>query len=143
LGDQAYKDAINSEHGQIFQKEINRGLKEAVEDSVQKSLGDDAAQALRSKNDELGRILTSKDRALIEAEKEANKNALTSIDALAGSVSLKALAMKKAADFAKMTGPRTTTGKFLYDQGRGQLSGPIWDILLRQSAIEANRDEQP
>lgn len=121
-------------------KQQARGLKEAVEQAVDSiGKGDD----LRQINDELGRILTTQDKAASEAAKEANKNAFTSVDAMiAGSNNPTMLAVKKAADLAKMTGPRTNVGKFLYEQGRGKTSGPVWDMLLRQAVIGANQEDQ-
>jgi hypothetical protein len=121
-------------------KQQARGLKESVE-AAASNIG--KGDELKQLNDELGRLLTTKDKALSEANKEANKNLFTSVDGIiAGANNPTMLAVKKAADFAKMTGPRTSTGKFLYNQGKGELSGPIWDILLRQAAIEANQGEQ-
>lgn len=138
----AFAEAISNKSKNYLagQKAMARGLKEGVEGAAaQIGRGDE----LRQLNDELGRLLTTQDRAAAEAFKEGNKNMLTSVDGgLIGMAQQNPyiFAAKKAADVAKMTGPRTTTGKFMYDQGRGQLSGPVWDLLLRQQLI--NRDQQ-
>lgn len=118
-----------------------RGLKEGVEDAVaQIGKGDELVQI----NDELGRILTTREKATAEGFKEANKNAFTSVDAMiAGARNPEMLIMKKLADVAKMTGPRTTVGKAMYNAGRSQLA-PLMDIAARRMAIEANYpEEQP
>jgi hypothetical protein len=123
-----------------------RGLKESVEGAVD---GIGKGAEIRQINDELGRLLTTNDKAWNEAIKEQNKNIFSSVDggllgiAISDPGKAAILLAKKAADAAKMTGPRTVGGQMLRNQGRGQLSGPIWDILLRQQMIEANRDEQP
>lgn len=139
----AFAEAVSGKSPMYIsgQKQMARGLKEGVESAAgQINKGDELKQI----NDELGRLLTSQDRAQAEAIKEANKNAVTSVDAMiAGANNPKMLLLKKAADIAKMTGPRTYTGRTLYNQGKGELSGPIWDLLLRHSLINAPRDEIP
>lgn len=143
LPDEAWRDSALLSKRQKLEKSAAAGMRAAIEDSVSKSLGQEKGLLLRNTNDELGRILTTQDKAASEAAKEANKNAFTSVDAMiAGSNNPTMLAVKKAADLAKMTGPRTNVGKFLYEQGRGKTSGPVWDMLLRQAVIGANQEDQ-
>jgi hypothetical protein len=114
-----YANATQTPVGKSLQKEKARGLKDAVETAVEKSTGKQNAAELKELNDKLGRMLTSRKKAGMEAAKEINKNAFTSVDAmiagLGGDNAVKGLALKKAADIAKMTGPRTKVGKAMVD----------------------------
>jgi hypothetical protein len=115
----SYANATQTPAGKSLQKEKARGLKEAVETAVEKSTGKQNASELKDLNDKLGRMLTSRKKAGMESAKEINKNAFTSVDAmiagLGGDNAVKGLALKKAADIAKMTGPRTKVGKAMVD----------------------------
>lgn len=114
------------------EKEMGRGLKTAVETGVDRATGRGAE--LRDLNDKLGRILTTKKKQAMEASKEVNKNAFSSVDgALLGNAISDATGngatmalLKKIADITKMTGPRTTVGKAM-TQGTGKA-----DVLARR-----------
>ena len=149
----AYQEAVHTAQGISPQftkgrKEMARGLKEETEDAVGRVLGAGEQGRLVDVNRELGQLLTSKDKQLAEAFKEGNKNAWTSVDALVAGSQMGAanpnwwmLALKKAADVAKMTAPRTTGGKYLNKYGASEIPSALGDILLRQQLIESNRGE--
>lgn len=122
VGNKAYEDAIRTPLGKELGKVKGFGLKTAIEDAVRKAKGEQSAQELIDLNDRLGRMLTTKKKAGMEASKEINKNAVTSVDAmiagLGGENAVKGLAFKKAADIAKMTGPRTWLGQKLIERSK-------------------------
>ena len=120
------------------EKDMARGLKEGVEASVDKATG--RGSELTQLNDELGRLLTSGEKQRLEAVKEANKNAITSVDAPLFFASPGASIAKKAADIAKMTGPRTVSGKAMKDLGKKN-KGAL-DILSRRSFWELMNEPQ-
>lgn len=133
----------SGKHPQLLagQKKIAKGLKESVEDASS-GLQVDGLD-LKQLNEQLGRVLTTKDKQMAEAFKEANKNLFTSVDGMiAGSQNPWMFAFKKAADVAKMTGPRTTVGKGMSNLGRGALSGPALDVLARELAKEAKQEDK-
>lgn len=116
VGDQAWQTLAMSNEGKGFDKALSSGLRRGTEESVEAVSGLDAANTLRQKNSELGRILTSKERALMDAEQEARRNNFTSVDGIiTGAADAGILAAKKAADFSKSTYARTTGGKKLVD----------------------------
>lgn len=126
-------------------KAVKGGLKTAVESSVGKTLGADKAAELKDLNDKLGRILTTKQKQLLEASKEENKNLLTSVDAplmvLGGH---NAAIAKKLADAAKLTGVRTGLGKKMYQAG-GLLkehANGLLDPAIRQTLFQNRRKDQ-
>lgn len=121
IGDEAYKEASQTPVGKSLQKTKARGLKEAVEKSVEKVSGKQSAEELRQLNDKLGRLLTTDEKAIQEAAKEIRKNAVTSVDAPLAVLDPKAAIMKKLADVSKMTGPRTKAGKALMDRAKSNL----------------------
>lgn len=120
-------------------KDQARGLKQAIEDA----LGPQGSE-LQQTNDELGRILTSKDKQRLEGFKEDNKNAITPIDAMvAAAHNPWMLAAKKAADIAKMTGPRTYTGRAMKNLGADEIIGPLIDIEGRRELINQSQNRSP
>ncbi len=126
------------------EREMGGGLKTAVETSVERATG--RGKELQDLNDQLGRVLTTKKKQRIEASKEINKNALTSVDAPLAVLSPRAAVIKKLADYAKMTGPRTNVGKTLY-QGTGGKADVIsrrmlWEQLLEDEANKASERPQ-
>ncbi len=142
LPDNAWRDP--SIYGAIrsADKEMAGGMKRAVENSVGKSLGEGAKKELIQKNDELGRILTTKEKQFIEAQKENNKNFVTSIDGIIlGANNPAMFAAKKSADLLKTTAARTYGGRALMDLGQGQMSSPLLDILGRRIVTDGARPE--
>lgn len=115
VGDPNWQTLAMSSQGKGFDKALSGGLRRATEESVESTLGKEAAEALRTKNTDLGRILTSKERALLDAEQEARRNAVTSVDGMLSAASLPMLAAKKTADLSKTTWARTKGGKALSD----------------------------
>lgn len=154
IGDAAYKDLAQSNEGRGFQKALNGGQRDAVEASVSKYLGPDEAQALSEKNEGLGKILTSQERAQMDAEMEAAKNAVTPVDAMTYAMTGgQGAFLKKMADIAKMTGPRTggglalkklsTTGLPGYLARDAEPSAPIetqapWLDMMNQYQLRGN-----
>lgn len=142
MPDSAFRDAEILKQTQRASKDKYMGMKRAVETSVGNTLGEGAQQSLVQKNDELGRILTSKDKQFIEGQKEANKNIITSIDGLIlGLNNPGAFAGKKAADLLKTTAVRTYGGRAMQDIGKGSVSGPIVDILSRKTVTGPKKKE--
>lgn len=140
VGDTAYKEAMLLDKGRQFQKELSRGLKGATEESVGKTLGAGAQQEVKTLNDELGRILTAKDRQLMEAAKARGKNYFTSVDGMLLPVSGKATIVKKAADLAKMPVVRTNVGKGLVKAGQLPVE-TLWRQILLQPIDRDGMDE--
>lgn len=142
VGKQAWKDLSMTKEGKQFDKALAAGLKGATEESVAKALGPEAAEALKKKNADLGKILTSRERALMDAEQEGRKNAFTSVDGgllgliLSDPKKAALLVVKKVADVAKLTGPRTKGGLLMQDVGKSSQL----DAIARRKAIDANRD---
>lgn len=129
--DAAYREALLSDQGLKFQKNVNRGLKEATEESVGKTLGTEAQQKLVTHNKELGQILTTKDRQLMEAARADGKNWFTSVDGILLPVMGKAALIKKAADFAKLPIFRTNAGKLLNNAGKHAPEAGWRQLLLQ------------
>ena len=132
-------------------KQMARGLKEQTEASVGRALGEGAQKEFQMTNDELSRLLTTQDKQQMEAFKEANKNLITSVDApmmalmAEGKISPAVWLAKKAADVAKMTGPRTLTGRELVRFGqrgksRYKLLTPASDVALRRNLLDNKED---
>ena len=132
VGSPAYQTAKFTPLGKELEKIKGRGLKEATESSTGRALSPEKALDLKKINEKLGQILTSKERAEIEAAKEIRKNMVTSVDPLALALGGAAggpagaamtLAGKKAADVSKGTWFRTKAGKKLMDVGEGRMMG--------------------
>lgn len=131
-------------------KAMAKGIKEETESSIGQALGKAEQERLIQTNKELGQLLTSKDKQLAQAFIENRKPAVTQVGAgMLGAAAkstgqsqaaiMAALAAKEAVRALQFTGPRTALGKGMYYYGKE--GSPIWDILLRQSAIEKNRSE--
>lgn len=131
IGDAGYNELKQTPVGKQFEKAKARGMKEGVEDAVGQSLGAADQSSLIQMNDELGRVLTSDEKAAQVAQQEANKNAFTSVDGLALAMGPKMAALKKLADVLKGSRARTRAGLTMYDLGR---SGAI-DPVARQALI--------
>jgi len=116
----------------VAQKEMARGMKEATESSVGKTLSPFEQAQYSQLNDELGRLLTSKEKQMMQANVEGNRNIVTPVDAMIGASSggLPMLALKKAADVAKLTGPRTAVGMGLQKAGESELTKEAWKKYL-------------
>lgn len=145
MPDSAYAQASRTPIGKALNKEKARGLKEAVESAVEKSSGKASAEELRELNDKLGRLLTTKKKAAVEAGKEIKKDAFTQVDALALAVEPKAYLLKQAAKAINMTGPRTKGGKMLMENAEslGQLQKNLlytpWVGMKRYQQNEDNK----
>lgn len=140
MPDSAYAQASRTPIGKALNKEKARGLKEAVEAAVEKSSGKASAEELRELNDKLGRLLTTKKKAAVEAGKEINKNAATQVDAMALAVDPKAYIAKQAVKALNMTGPRTAIGKKMIDNASGL--GKLEKNLLYTPWVEMKRSQQ-
>ena len=133
-------------------KAMAAGLNEEAAAAVERVLPGEG-ERIKQINDELSRLLTTKDKQQMEAFKEANKNIITSVDApmlalaAEGKISPLVIAAKKAADIAKMTGPRTLLGRELYNLGTRnrsmyQLLAPGMDLTARRALINAAQSEE-
>lgn len=137
----AWAESVSGMHPQSIkgEKTMARGLREGVEGAAEQ-IG--KGKELTQINDDLGRILTTSDKAQAEAFKEANKNMFSSVDGIiAGAKNPWMLAAKKAADIAKMTGPRAYTGRALNDFGTNAISAPVIDALGRRGVTETLKNE--
>lgn len=132
----AYAEAVTTTPGKKGQKLMAQGLKEETEGATMRTLGEQEAERLAQLNDELGRVLTSKDKAAMEARKELMKNTVTSVDAPLMAYDFQMALLKKAADISKLTGTRTRGGKALKELGESRFVGPGLDIGARQSLID-------
>jgi hypothetical protein len=150
IPDNAWRDP--NIYGQIkgAEKALSGGLKSSIETSVGRTMGDATAERLAKTNDELGRILTSKERASIEAAKEANKNTFTSIDGiLMGNMLEKGLekgsplmfGIKKLADAAKLTSVRTGAGRAMTSKTAQKIT-PLMDDAIRRGYINLMRPDE-
>lgn len=123
IPDNAWKSPSILSAYQGADKEFYGGMKGAVEDAVDSVLPGSGSE-VREINKDIGGLLTSQDKAIIEAAKENNKNAFTSVDGMLAAATTSnpyLLPLKKAADIAKMTGPRTKFGMGLYNFGNNGL----------------------
>jgi hypothetical protein len=133
LGDPAFKELAQSTEGKQFQKALNGGMRDATEKSVADYLGADEGQALAARNEKLGKILTSQERAQMDAEMEASKNAVTPVDAMAfWGLGPGGAALKKAADISKMTSFRTGAGLGLKKAAQTRFPGYLAAPLVTQ-----------
>lgn len=123
VGDANWEQLSRSAQGKGFDKALSGGLRRGTEDSVERVLGADVAADLTQKNTELGQILTSKERALLDAQQEGRKNAFTSVDGML-STNPAILAMKKIADISKTTQARTVGGKSIMDASQYLMRSP-------------------
>lgn len=137
VGDAAWQQIAQSAEGKGFDKALSGGLRDATEGAVGKALGDDAGALLKQKNADLGRILTTKERALLDAEQEARKNAVTSVDGML-TTNPAILAAKKLADFSKTTRARTVGGKAIMDA-----SERVAQMLKQSPRFERMSRENP
>lgn len=136
-GDAAYETMAKSAENKAFEKALSGGLRKSTEEAVGKLLGKEKELELARKNADLGKILTSKERALLDAEQELRKNLLTSVDGMILGANNPTMALvKKLADFSKMTGPRTRGGLMMKDAAKSGLIDPT----IRRGLIDANRD---
>jgi hypothetical protein len=125
-GDDAWKAIANTTEGRGFDKQLANGQRAAVEDAVGQyhPLGSQAKKSLIETNADLGKILTSSERAQLDAEIEARKNAVTPIDALAIAHGGPVMAgLKKIADLSKESWFRTNAGLGLQDLSTTGLPG--------------------
>lgn len=131
LNDAAF---TNNRYGSAYEKGtkvLAGGMKDATNEAVERSLGPEARQALEQRNDELSRLLTSQEKARMEAVKEGNKNSLTSVDGMLVRHPWELLA-KKLADISKATAFRTTVGKSMYYTGENPLARGAISTSLRE-----------
>lgn len=141
LPDSAYRDADILSAAQAAGREQAGGMKTAVENAVEKTTG--RGGELKELNDKLGRILTTKDKQLLEAAKEANKSGLlnqSQVDAMSFWASPWLWASKQAGKVTQATGTRTRVGKAMRTLGRD--SGGMTDIAARRLFWEALAEKE-
>lgn len=137
VGDAAWQQVAQSSEGKAFDKALSGGLRRGTEDAVERAIGKDASSLLKQHNSELGQILTTEERALLDAESAARKNAVTSVDGIL-STNPGILAAKKAADFSKTTRFRTVGGKGLADA-----SEKVSQYLLKSPRFQQLAQKNP
>jgi hypothetical protein len=129
--------------GTQLKKALGKGLKEATEDATEQALGPGAGVALKNINERLGTLLSTRKKELGEVGKEEMKNLFTSVDAIGlGALGASGgnpwwMALKKAADIAKLQGPRSTAGKLMYRFGDSVVAPKAversaWSLLNRE-----------
>lgn len=141
VGKKGWEELARSPEGKGFDKALSSGLRRGTEESVQRALGGDAGQTLAKTNRDLGKILTSRERALMDAQQEGRKNAFTSVDGIL-STQPWILAAKKAADIAKATGPRTKIGKGLVDIGKAEDEVGVLRGLIKLGLLKPNAKKE-
>lgn len=96
-----------------FDKAMASGHRAAVEQGVGESLGPESQQKYSDTNSDWGKILTSKERARLDAEIEARKNTLTQVKAGAiaeGPTGMRMALMAHLAKLLNKVDARTTIG---------------------------------
>jgi len=116
--------------GKKFNRDMGKALKEAIEDTAEKSVG--KGKELTALNDELGTLLSAKKPIQNQVARANSINGLSSVDAATLVINPMIAAAKKGGDISKGTWFRTKVGKALNDLGE---SG-VQDILLRQMFMD-------
>lgn len=128
----AYKDTAAYNASKAAEKEMQSGMRKAVETSVENSIGPEAGQLLIQKNDELGRLLTTEEKQAELVRQSVNKDGFTQVDAMTAAFSPEALALKQAAKAVNSGAIRTGSGLFLNKLGT-KIPEPIWKQILLES----------
>lgn len=133
-GDDAYRVYGNTVEGRALDKALARGQKQAVEESVGQyhPMGSAAQREITQTNADLGGLLTTQERAAMDADIEARKNNFTSIDGIIAHDPTM-LAAKKAADLMKTTAFRSRVGRGLEDLGGSRAGQEGMGYLLSPS----------
>lgn len=113
-------------------KTLAGGLQKETENSVSEALGPEYGSQLHSDNSDLGKLLSIAPVAEKMAGRAGRVNNVTSMDAaILGSGNPYMAALKKAADLAKTTGIRTSTG-----YGLTKAAASPWTPLLSNIATQ-------
>lgn len=133
----AYKSGTRSAQdlGNVAQKQMARGVKEEIENTVG-AYDPNLKPQFQNINSDMGGLLTTGAALDKEALKGTNKNLITSVDPIVyglyrspeGHGDVWTLALKKLADLSKTTAGRTTAGRSLYNFG----NIPGMDEFLRR-----------
>jgi hypothetical protein len=127
-----YKDTAAYSASKAAEKEMQGGMRKAVETSVENSIGPEAGQLLIQKNDELGRLLTTEEKQAEMVRQGMNKDMFTQVDAMTLAFSPEALALKQAAK-AGNSGLLRTGGGLLLNKMGTKIPEPIWKQILLES----------
>lgn len=125
----AYKDMPSYSASVSAEKEMQRGMKNAVENAVGDVSGAEAKATLATKNDELGRILTTKERQAQAAKLDALRDTFTQTDAITGTLAPIALVAKQGAKAANSSAVRTGSGLLLNKAGKN-IPETVWRQIL-------------
>lgn len=127
------------------------GMRQAVENGTDRALGAGVGTGeLHGINDELGKLLSTKNAMTQMANQSEKKNflGLTDITAMAGGGAVhggmgagEALLLKKIYDLQKSTAGRTTLGYGMRKNAEGELTGPLLDALVRRQYINSTRKD--
>lgn len=141
-----YAEIADTPIGQELEKIKARGLKEETERATGRALGDPSEKQIKELNDKLGRLLSSQERAELEAAKEARKKARgpSQVSAMVAAVEPKSWLAKKAAEIAQGTEFKTKAGKRMMDLADTEYFEPTarnilyspWPTVHRQTRKE-------
>ncbi len=133
----------NTSIGQSLTKEAGKGLKEGVEKAVGRASGTDAMEILKTKNKELGELLSVMPSASQMADVGERRYWLTPWDvafggggAMMSGNPAKGAAMlgaKKMLELGRLPWVRTNAGSAMRTMAEGSVSGPMLDILTRDA----------
>jgi len=138
IGDKAYDVVTGSGTGKGLLKKKAFGLNEATIDAVNDTLGKLPAEDVRYVQEQLGKLLSTKERARMDAIKEMRKLWATPVDSAMSVLSPKALAMKKIADALRLTEVQTRGGRALMNRGKKDLL--LEKNLLYTPWLQMNRE---
>lgn len=136
IPDAAYKQLASSGKGYGFEKALNGGLRDANVEAVQHTIPGRVPELLET-NDDLGRLLTSKDRALQDAAVAEKKAFFTPTKAAVTALKPNAGIWMALADAAKLPAVRTGGGLALEKAGQSAIP----DALARRAYIDQYLDD--
>ncbi len=137
INSQDYKKIASPELKTKLMKALARGNKEAITESVAKSLGPEAAKTLDVLNDEMSSLLTVNKKMASQGNKTVNSGLLTSVDTALIGANPGVAAAKKAGDVLKSSSFRTNAGMGLNKLGKAIKIEPksAWlDIMALEAA---------
>jgi hypothetical protein len=139
LGGKAYKEGrpITGAEGYIQgEKALARGVKEAQEQAVEKSIG--RGDELKHLNEEYGQLVTPRDMLEKNVRQQMRASPVTTVDAMASWYSPGLLAMKKLGDISKTNVGRTGAGLAIHEFG-----APASAVLGQRYLINDQKRKSP
>ena len=128
-----YENGITNSMRERFEKSKAFGLRKQAEIAIGKTLGPEAQADYTQTNDELGRVLTTKERALLDAEREARKNNLTEVKAGAAASGEHGLYATLGAYAAKMLNKYKSTIGYGLENAAPAISATVPSMSVNQN----------